>query len=315
MRALASLALVGSSVVTTSLLIVLSVITANKPTRPLVGIYEAATSDHQRNHLDLEVLFLAWTDPNAVPTLRAFLGRSKQFNRIPMLTLEPFSDQAAGRGQADLLGDVLTGRHDQDIGAITHVLASHDGPILLRFGHEMDITGQYPWSFSKPSHYIDLYRYVYKKMTSRKTSNIHWVWSPAGKPQAGRFWPGGKYVDVIGVSIFASRAWMPDQSLQSFSEQLHEKSRFLRRFNRPVIVAEAGVSGTSSEQKRWINEAINSLPRFPEVCGFIYFQAPQPSWMPLPTGHENWELKPRPLRWLMHQLPLQPRNGRPCVES
>jgi len=315
MRALGSLALVAGSAITASLLVMLSQMTSPPFNQPLVGLYEPMDTNLQNHPLKLEILFLDWNDIKAKPQLQAFLTRAKEKQRLPLLTLEPFHDRAAGRSSADLMEDVINGHHDKAIAYISQTLATHPGPVLLRFGHEMDITGQYPWGFKSPSNYIKLYQTVFQKFALQRPNNLQWIWSPAGRPGADRFWPGNDYVNLIGISIYASRAWTQDRSLQSFSQQLEQKRWLQQRYGRPLLLAEVGVSGSAAEQKRWIEEALASLSRFPEVCGLVYFQAPQPAWMPLPTGPENWQLKAKPLRWLLDQLPLPARRGLACVKA
>lgn len=315
MRALGSLALVATSAATASLLVLFSHVSTHPPERPLFGIYEPTPTAIQNTPLGIEVLFLDWNNREAVTLLQTFLGEAQRRQRLPLLTLEPFPDRAGGRTNADLLADVHAGHHDRAIVTITGTLASHPGPVLLRFAHEMDKTGQYPWGFADPDRYLRLYSYVHGKVMAEGPTNLRWVWSPAGGSNADRYWPGDASVDLIGLSIYASRAWTPDRSLESFSQQLEQKRWLQRRFGRPLLVAEAGVSGPSADQRRWIEEAVGSLPQFPEVCGLVYFQAHQPRWMPLPTGHENWQLKQGPLRWLLAQQPLPARRGQRCVEG
>ncbi|NDG73925.1 MAG: hypothetical protein EBX49_00970 [Synechococcaceae bacterium WB8_1B_136] len=315
MRALQPLALVIASAVTTAMLVFLNHIASTPPTPPLLGLYEYQETSAQQAPLDLAVLFLDWNDTQALPRLQSFLASAHQQQRLPLLTLEPFPDRAAGRDNDDLLGDVLNGRHDQAITAITRTLANHPGPVLLRFAHEMDKPGQYPWGYSDPSRYIRLYHYVYTKVAGHRPANIRWVWSPAGSSRADLYWPGDHYVDVLGISIYASRAWTANHALESFAQQLEQRRWLQRRFGRPLLVAEAGVSGSSSDQQRWLSDALTALPRFPEVCGLVYFHAPQPRWMPLATGHENWQLKSDVLGWLLQQLPLPQRSGMSCLEA
>jgi endoglucanase len=315
MQALGSLALVTASAVTSSLLVVLSLATTDPPQRPLMGIYEPLPTAIHRNPLGFEVLFLDWNAADAVHQLQTFLTRAQRQQRMPLLTLEPFPDKASGRSNNDLLGDVHTGRHDRAIAAIARTLAAHPGPVLLRFAHEMDKPGQYPWGFVDPDRYIQLYHYVFWKVMAEGPTNLLWVWSPAGMSKADRYWPGDSYVDVLGLSIYASRAWTSDGSLESFSQQLEQKRWLQRRYRLPLLVAEAGVSGENTDQQRWIQEALASLPNFPEVCGLVYFQAQQPSWMPLATGHEDWQLKEEPLHWLLAHQPLAARRGLACAEG
>jgi len=315
MRSLRSLVLVATSALTSGVLLMLSYASANPPTRPLVGLYEYEPSSSQQARLDLAVGFFDWNAPDLLPQIHTFLQRSRRQRRVPLLNLEPFSDRAAGREKVDLLSDVFAGRYDRRLEALGLLLAADPSPVLLRFGHEMDKTGQYAWSFRDPKHYISLYHYVYGKLNGKALPHVRWVWSPAATPKAYRFWPGDAYVDLIGVSIYASRAWTPDRSLERFSDIL-ERNRWLqRRYGRPLLVAEAGVSGSAADQQRWLKDALAALAAVPEVCGLVYFQASQPTWMPLPTGHEDWQLKPDPLNWLLQHLPLPKRRGPACVEA
>jgi beta-mannanase len=315
MRPLGSVALVASSAATSALLVVFSHNLSNPPRPPLIGLYEPTPSAAQQAPLDLAATFIDWNAPDLLPQVRGFLAQARAQRRLPLLTLEPFPDREAGRGRADLLGDVVAGRYDQRLQDLGQLLSSEPGPVLLRFGHEMDIEGQYPWSFERPEHYIQLYRSVFHRIKAQDLPHVRWVWSPAGPSRAHLFWPGQSHVDLIGISIYVSRAWRKDGSLQRFSEQLAEKNWLHRRFRRPLLVAETGVSGSAAEQQLWLDEALQALPLFPEVCGLVYFHAPQPSWMPLPTGHENWQLQGETVSWLIEQAPLPQRRGPRCVEA
>ncbi|MFZ0407113.1 MAG: glycosyl hydrolase [Cyanobium sp.] len=314
MKPLGSFLMVAASATASALLMMLGHNPFPSPAAPLVGLYEYVNSPSQKAKFTLEPIFLDWNDTEAVGGLQDFLRRAQQQQRLPLITLEPFPDRAQGRNNADLLGDVLAGRHDKALKEISRVLAAYPGVVLLRFAHEMDKQDQYPWAFRDPRRYRTLYRYVYGTISAQKPSNIRWVWSPAGSPQADRYWPGDNFVDLIGLSIYSSRAWAPDHSLESFKQQVEQKRWLHRRFGRTLLVAEAGVSGSAKDQQRWLQDAIASLPHFPEVCGLVYFHAPQPRWMPLPTGHEDWSLKPDGLSWLINALPLPARQGHTCKE-
>ena len=314
MRSLHSLALLSASVITSGLLVMLSHAWIVPLRRPLFGIYEPLASGVQNSQLDLDVLFLNWNDRHATSRLHRFLAQAQRRGRLPLLTVEPFVDSAPGDSVADLSAHVLAGHYDRIIANLTSVLSEHQGPILLRFGHEMDKTGQYPWALDDSERFIAIYRYFHYKVQS-KARHVVWVWSPAGVSSADRFWPGHQYVDVIGLSIYASRSWTSDGSLESFGSQLRNKIRLQRLFRKPVLLAEVGVSGSAADQQRWIHDAVHTLASYPEVCGLVYFQAQQPSWMPLATGHENWQLKEPALQWLLTHRRLEPRHGLSCVED
>lgn len=315
MRSLGSLALVMVSATTSALLVVLSQPSTLSSGSPLVGLYEYQASAAQQGAFGLDATFLDWNDPQLVPRLRAFLRGAEARRRLPLLTLEPFPDRRAGRTNQDLLADVLAGRHDASLAAVARTLGAHPGPVLLRFGHEMDKVGLYPWSYRDSDRYIRLFHHVFARVAAERPSNVRWVWSPAGTRTADRYWPGDAYVDLIGLSIYTSRAWTPDRALEAFSLQLEQKRWLAQRYGLPLLVAEVGVSGSAADQQQWLGQALQRLPHYPELCGLVYFQAPQPRWMPLATGHEDWSLKPAALQWLQRQVPLLPRHGRACVEA
>lgn len=315
MRSLSSFGLVAASAVTSGLIVLLSQHLVTPPIRPWIGLYEHQETSAQEGKLDLSVGFFDWNNADLISQIETFLQQSRRQGRVPLLNLEPFAAPPPGQTNGDLLSDVQDGLYDKRLQALAKILAAEKSPVLLRFGHEMDKTGQYAWSFSDPKRYISLYQYVYHKLNGEAMPHVRWVWSPAGTPKADRFWPGHAYVDLIGISVYASRAWTPDRSLESFSDII-QKSRWLHRhYNRPLLVAEAGVSGSAADQLRWINDALVAINTIPEICGMVYFQAPQPSWMPLPTGHENWQLKQGPLVWLLQQLPIAKRRGLACMEA
>ncbi len=314
MKSLNAMVLGTTSALASALLVVMSHNAYPSPAAPLVGLYEYVNSSAQQAKFNLAATFIDWNEPDVASQLQAFLDLAQQRHRLPLITLEPFPDRAHGRTNADLLDDVLAGRHDQALMAISKVLSAHPGVVLLRFAHEMDKPGQYPWAFSDPRRFRALYRYAFNRISSDQSANIRWVWSPAGSPQADRYWPGDHYVDLIGLSIYSSRAWSADHSLDSFALQVEQKRWLYRRFGRTLLVAEAGVSGSDKDQQVWLKDAVASLPRFPEICGFVYFHAPQPAWMPLATGAEDWSLKPSALAWLLQALPWPARQGHACVE-
>ena len=315
MRFFYSLLLVASSAIASLLLVFLTNVGSVSPRSPLIGLYEKSETDLQNRRLDIDSLFLDWQDPTASKQLVHFLMRARQRQRILLLTLEPHPQYEAGRHRDTLWEDVMAGRHDDVISSLAATLRASRDPVLVRFAHEMDIIGQYPWSFEDHKRYVSMYRYVHQKFSKSRLSHVYWVWSPAGRYDSHLFWPGRAFVDVIGISAYASRSWRADRSLESLAQILERTRGLHSRYGRPLLIAEAGVSGSADDQQQWLSEALKALPRFPEVCGLVYFNAPQPSWMPLATGHEDWSLQQGPMDWLMQRLPLPARRGLTCVEA
>jgi hypothetical protein len=68
--------------------------------------------------------------------------------------------------------------------------------------------------------------------------NLIWIWSPAEFPNAKDYWVGAKY-------------W------------------FTKKYHKPLILAEVGVSGVEVEKSQWLTNAVQDLPKFPEVKAFV----------------------------------------------
>jgi len=117
---------------------------------------------------------------------------------------------------------------------------------------------------------------------------------------------------VIGTSIYSSRAWSTTEQPASFAALMQERRSRLGQFRKPWLITEMGISGNPQEQHRWLSELQQQLSQFPEVRGLVYFNAPQPAWMPLKTGPEDWRLAETTLH---HFLKLLRPAGDPAVAS
>lgn len=164
---------------------------------------------------------------------------------------------------------------------------------MLRWGHEMEMVGQYPWAKEDSKGYIAAYRYIIEFSRKMGVKNIFWVWSPAGNKEANLYWPGDEYVDYIGVSVYASKALDKATGYaqtRSFEKLMSEKYWFGERYNKPMIVAEFGVSDDVEHKEAWLSDAVTDLNKFPKVKCWIYFNQIQPKIVPFPIGQPNWEL-------------------------
>ena len=256
----------------------------------LSGAYRYPKVDQSLKHSTIETAFVSWVDPNAPRYIASVLERARQRRSLALITLEPFADPLQPQSDLTLVRDVIRGDYNQRLKAVLEPLCRPEQPVLLRFGHEMDNTGQYPWSVSRGDDYVQFYRAVWSQARQPQCRRIHWVWSPAGNSHSGLFWPGADAVDLIGVSVYSSPRWTSNGVLRSFS-QVYERRRWLhQKFHKPVLVAEMGVSGTDHQRRRWLMDARDATRRYPELIGWVYFSAPQPTWIPLATGPEDWSL-------------------------
>jgi endoglucanase len=244
--------------------------------------------------LGAEVLFHQWR-ANGAPRLARELDQVLSDGRTPVLSLLPRPYGIAFVTRNTLLEDIGDGDYDSTIRSYARAIGMR-GPsaVVVRFAPEMELEGAHVWSQGKPDAYIRAYRHLVEVFRAERATNVVWMWSPAGNDGADKFYPGDDVVDVIGVTILASEAW--DKSwgfagARSFERLLDEKYRWAEMFDRPLVVAEAGVSTSSpADAAAWLAGVPETLARYPRLRGFCYFNANQPVDTPEIDVFPDWRL-------------------------
>ena len=192
--------------------------------------------------------------------------------RTPLITLEPWSWRM-GHGQPEspayALRRLVEGAWDAQLQRIARVLATHPGPVMVRFAHEMN-AGWYPWGTgvngNVPDHYVYAWRHVHQVMAA-VAPDLTWVWAPVAAwwpdaPPLAAFYPGDAYVDLVGVTGYGHSGTAED----TFGAWWRETRRLTRK---PVVLAEVGADGP--DKSRWIASLGPFLERRPDVLGFVWF--------------------------------------------
>ncbi|WP_170149078.1 glycoside hydrolase family 26 protein [Geodermatophilus normandii] len=219
------------------------------------------------------------------PTLQMFFGsfagsfdvgaarRITAAGRLPMLTWEPF-DHRTPTVNAFPLQAIAAGQFDVHLREEAARFASVDGPLVVRFGHEMN-GDWYPWGITAPGNsaadYIAAYRHVHDVVTAAGAMNVVWMWSPnlidaePAVPLASVY-PGDDVVDWVGLSGYITSA------TQTFANRMTPTlaQLDLAAPAKPVVLAETAVERTSNRaaQIRDLVEGVLSTPRF---IGFVWF--------------------------------------------
>ena len=273
---------------------------SSRPAQALLGVYDPSQtfkpqtvqSIAQSPVVTLEHHFVTWRLDNAIELAQA-LKQTQDHQRIAMISLESWPWNWNRMTNATLLQDIVAGRYDATIDRCFKTIQTHfPQSVLLRWGHEMEMIGQYPWSVADSKAYIAAYRYLFDRAKQLGVKNILWVWSPAGNTNAVNYWPGNDVVDVVGISIYATPEWHPDgaQTLPSFARLMQQKAQAFKPWHKPVLIAEVGVNARPQQQQEWLTQAIRDLPQFPQVLGWVYFNQIQPNIVPLAIDRPDWSL-------------------------
>lgn len=221
----------------------------------------------------LGMMYINWVDPQAGEKIVAFTQECKEKNIFPVITIEPYPTDPETHS---LLTDITEGKYDQNINTIAQALLSQNQPVLLRWGHEMEMVNLYPWSTPDPEKYIKAYQYVQRKLRNALGEKVKFIWSPAGNENAPNYYPGDDFCDFIGITILGDPLWdkwAGFSQMRNFETLLREKYNSLSQYNKPIIIAELGVSGSPEEKEKWLMEAKETIKNFPLVKGCIYFNS------------------------------------------
>jgi cellulose synthase (UDP-forming) len=127
-------------------------------------------------------------------------------------------------------------------------------------------------------------------------------------------------VDYVGLSILGDAVWDSLSALppQSFDQLMADRYQRVKPLNKPIIIAELGVSGTPARQAAWLSDAVRNLAAYPLVRAVVYFdavnasnnrQAVQPDWRLDPTLLSDFADQLRGVGFVMG-LPDSPRQVR-----
>jgi mannan endo-1,4-beta-mannosidase len=211
---------------------------------------------------------------------------------IPLIQLNPKGVSLRG---------IAEGNYDYLIKSYAIAVKKFGCAIMLSFGHEMN-GWWYPWGtrYVSPSDYIAACRHIHNVFDAEGVPNVIWSWDPShqysevavGKvaTPASEWYPGGKYVDVIGLDGYLG--YDRNGHPQSFREIFGFQLRDIRRIapGKMVYIAETGVA-PGPAARRQIMELFSGI-RAHDLAGLVWFDA---TGQPDSTGKpKEYQLQKKP---------------------
>jgi hypothetical protein len=199
---------------------------------------------------------------------------------IPLITWEPWADGALGPEQpAYGLARFLHGDFDGYIRHWAEGARNWGGPLLLRFAPEMNADWN-SWSAAtngnSAAEYVAVWRHLHALFDQIGARNVEWVWSPnvsySGSTPLRSLYPGDRFVDWVGIDGYNWGTSRRGTRWRTFDEVFAPTIRSVRRFTRkPLLLAEVASAERGGNKARWISEFFASLPRYPGILGFVWF--------------------------------------------
>ena len=265
------------------------------------GAYDPTDQFGDVSEIRINHVFVQW---NAFErnNLRKAANDAEIQNRELLVTVEPFTNAPDWReGGEQLFSQVASGEYDGQIKKVCEALSEAKVPIIIRWGHEMDDdSGRYPWARNDAAGYIEAYRRFVRNCRT-EVPHAKYVWSPTGLRSVEKYYPGNKYVDFVGLSVFSLEAWDLD-NLARYSnawEAIKSRYKVVAKFRKPVLIAELGVSGSSEYVRHWLLDLTKRTHRLPLLRAIVYFNDKEPhNWGEY--GSPDWRVTRDMLERLTH---------------
>lgn len=252
------------------------------------------TEQAVRAHAGVVMFFADWAGP--LPTV-AQLREIGERGAIPEITWEPWDAVSPRRDrQPDYrLGRIAAGVHDDLIRRFGRRLAAYGRPVRLRFAHEMN-AGTYPWSADRNGNrtgdFVHAWRRVHQLILEEGADDVRFVWSPRADAHFEPFWPGRRYVDVIGMSGFNGGSeldwsgWRNPEAI--FAPNLKAVRRLAPGIEMELSEVASAEGGGS--KARWIEQLFAMLDeQFPEVRTVVWFDVDKEARWPIASSRGSAE--------------------------
>lgn len=193
---------------------------------------------------------------------------------LPMVSWEPWDSD----GQATKLSAIARGRYDGYVRRSAREARAWGRPVMLRFAHEMngdwDAWGRGATGGGSRA-FVAAWRHLVTIFREEGASNVLWVWCPnanTGRLPFMQFYPGGKWVDWVGLDGFN---WGGSIGWRSFSEIFAGSYEELAaRTSKPILIAETGSGEEDGDKAEWVRSALlRELPNFELVRAVVWFNS------------------------------------------
>jgi len=213
-----------------------------------------------------------------------------------------FAQEAARRGAVPLvqmeptgvsLAAIAAGRYDSYLRSYAASVKAFGGRVVLSFGHEMN-GYWYPWGnrHTAPAAFVAAWRHVVTVFRQQGAGNVAWLWTVniidahGGIPSPARWWPGGKYVTMVGIDgYYLKPAW-------TFASLFGPTIKAVRALTLDkILITETGAPNTPGQSAKVAN--LFAGIRAYGLLGFVWFDAVARHELPR-NGIRDWRLHSAP---------------------
>jgi endoglucanase len=257
-----------------------------------LGVYDPFADFKDEAGVVTEHLFLPWEDVElgSLPDADAY---AVAHGRNILLTIEPWSwAQDWNTTSVGLRNNILSGKRDANMRAILTIVADFKSPVTIRWAQEMDNrSGRFTWSNWRPADYIAAFKRMAGLMRDL-TPKARIMWSPRGEPTLRSYYPGGDYVDVVGLTVFGFEKFdiIEHGGPRTFSESVQRGYELTASYGKPIWVAELGYAGGLEYVGKWVQDVTLRRPEYPQLKEVVYFNDREKWPWPHQLGLPDWRV-------------------------
>jgi hypothetical protein len=184
---------------------------------------------------------------------------------------------------------IASGVYDDVISARADELKNLGSVVYLNFHHEPEDDRDLPGVLrcGPPAAFIQAWRHIWNVFQERGATNVRFVWVLMGQSfreaKADQWYPGGRYVDVIGSDAYN---WFGTQQpgsgrWASFRVAFAAGYAYAVAKHKPFWVAETGTLEDPDHPGRkaqWFTDAAEQIAAWPDLQAFVYFMGGTYGW-------------------------------------
>lgn len=205
-------------------------------------------------------------------------------NKLPLLYLEPvLVDTAVSQihSEAELqsfLDNLKQGHYNTDLQKLIGTIKRYKEPVLLSFAPAFDDTTR-AWGTKQERtlvRYQQAWQYMVDFLHKQQVTNVIWVWCPTQASTIVSHYPGGNYVDWLGLEIMDNPTLDEDHQSHSFAalyQLMHNTIRLHLAYDirqKPILITHFGTIPPNNTEQTWVHDALGIIKeRYPEIRGVV----------------------------------------------
>jgi mannan endo-1,4-beta-mannosidase len=221
----------------------------------------AAFTTATRVRPDVLMYYSAWRQPFETN----FAMAAAKHGAVTLVQINPFGVSLAA---------IASGQYDNYLSTYAEAVSAYRNPVILSFGHEMNgHWDSWGYTHTSPTVFVAAWRHIVTLFRDQGTRNVTWLWTVniidtrGGIPFPGPWWPGGSYVNWVGIDGYY---YSPSLTFSSLFGPTIVAVRELT--DDPILIAETGVVPAAGQPAK-IADLFAGIHLY-GLLGFVWFQVP-----------------------------------------